>query len=110
MNNKVDVQVADGRVHLLGTSLPVADGSVLTGAGVALVRPESVRIDTDPNGQATVASVSFLGPISLIHCTFDDGTRVIAQSSSAHAALLSQGDRVAVRVEQSEVLVIPSAA
>ncbi len=35
LNNKVDVQVADGRVHLLGTSLPVADGSVSTGGGVA---------------------------------------------------------------------------
>ncbi|AKK25508.1 ABC transporter ATP-binding protein [Mycobacterium sp. EPa45] len=110
LNNKVDVHVADGRVHLLGTSLPVARGSVSAGGGTALVRPESVRIDADPHGPAVVASVSFLGPISLIHCTFDDGTRVIAQSSSAHAAALSQGDRVAVRVEQSEVLVISSGA
>ncbi|PND56120.1 spermidine/putrescine ABC transporter ATP-binding protein [Mycobacterium sp. ENV421] len=109
LNNRIDVQVADGRVHLLGTTLPAAAGSVATGAGVALVRPESVRIDAARDGSATVASVSFLGPISLIHCTFDDGTRLVAQSSSTHAAGLTQGDRVAVRVEQSEVLVIPAA-
>ena len=110
LNNKVDVQVADGRVELLGVSLPVAGGSVATGGGIALVRPESVHVVSDPHGPATVVSVSFLGPISLIHCVFDDGTRVISQSSSAHAAALAQGDRVAVRVEQSEVLVIPSVA
>ncbi len=109
LNNKVDVQVADGHVDLLGTSLPVADGSVAAGGGTALVRPESVRIDADPAGPATVASVSFLGPISLVHCTLADGTRLVAQSSSGHAAGLAPGDRVAVRVEQSEVLVIPAA-
>lgn len=108
LNNRIDVQVADGRLHLLGATLPAAAGSVATGVGVALVRPESVRIDADADGPATVASVSFLGPISLIHCTFDDGTRLVAQSSSAHAAGLTQGDRVAVRVEQSEVLVVPA--
>ena len=109
LNNKVDVQGADGRVHLLGTSLPVADGSVSTGGGTALVRPESVRIDADSAGPATVVSVSFLGPISLVHCTFDDGTRLVAQSSSADAAVLSSGDRVSVRIDQNEVLVIPAA-
>ncbi|QEN11937.1 ABC transporter ATP-binding protein [Mycolicibacterium sp. ELW1] len=108
LNNRLDVQVTDGRVHLLGTTLPAATGSVAAGAGVALVRPESVRIDAAPDGPATVASVSFLGPISLIHCTFDDGTRLVAQSSSAHAAGLTLGDRVAARVEQPEVLVVPA--
>jgi putative spermidine/putrescine transport system ATP-binding protein len=87
----------------------VADGSVAAGGGVALVRPESVRVDVDPDGAATVASVSFLGSISLVHCTFDDGTRVIAQSSSAHSAELSPGARVGIAVEQAEVLVVPSA-
>ena len=54
LNNKVDAHVADGRAHLLGTSLPAADGSIATGAGVALVRPESVRVTADPDGLATV--------------------------------------------------------
>jgi putative spermidine/putrescine transport system ATP-binding protein len=108
LNNKLDAQVTDGRVHLLGTSLPAAGGSIATGAGVALVRPESVRVVADCDGSATVASVSFLGPISLVHCTLDDGTGLIAQSSSAHSAELSAGVRVLVRIEQAAVLVVPS--
>jgi putative spermidine/putrescine transport system ATP-binding protein len=108
LNNKVDARVADGRAQLLGISLPATDGSIANGGGVALIRPESVRVIADPGGLATVASVSFLGPISLVHCTCDDGTRLIAQSSSAHAADLSPGVRVAVTVEQAAVLVLPS--
>ncbi|MBB3748674.1 putative spermidine/putrescine transport system ATP-binding protein [Mycolicibacterium sp. BK634] len=108
LNNKVDAEVADGRVRLLGTSLAAAEGSITTGAGVALIRPESVRVSADPAGPATVASVSFLGPISLVHSIFDNGTRLIAQTSSAQATALSPGDRIAVGVEQPAVLVVPS--
>jgi len=108
LNNKVDADVADGRVNLLGTALPAAGGSIAGGRGVALVRPESVRVSADPGGPVTVVSVSFLGPISLVHCVFDDGTRVIAQSSSAHAADLSSGARVAISLEQEAVLVVPA--
>ncbi|WP_179466804.1 ABC transporter ATP-binding protein [Mycolicibacterium vinylchloridicum] len=110
LNNKVAAQVAGGRAALqgIGTSLPTASGSIATGAGVALVRPESVRVTADPDGTAGVVSVSFLGAISLVHCIFDDGTRLIAQSPSVHAADLSPGVRVAVGIEQTEVLVVPS--
>ncbi len=110
LNNKVGAQVTDGRAHLLGISLPVAAGSIATGSGVALVRPESVRITVDPGGTAQVASVSFLGPISLVHCTLDDGTRLVAQTASAHTAELVPGLRVRVSVEQTEALVVPAAA
>jgi putative spermidine/putrescine transport system ATP-binding protein len=106
LNNKVDAQVADGRTHLLGTSLPTADGSIAAGRGVALVRPESVRLTADPEGPATVSSVSFLGPISLVHCTFDDGSRLVAQASSAHVSSLPPGTRVTIGVEQAAVLVV----
>ncbi|WP_319428532.1 ABC transporter ATP-binding protein [Mycobacterium sp. RTGN5] len=108
LNNKVDATVADGHAHLLGTSLPAGDGSIATGSGVALVRPESVRVTADPGGLATVVSVAFLGPISLVHCTCDDGTRLISQASSHHAADLSPGVRVAVTIDQTAVLVLPT--
>ncbi|WP_445167941.1 ABC transporter ATP-binding protein [Mycolicibacterium sp. Dal123E01] len=109
LNNKVEAQVDGGRAHLLGMSLPTAEGSIATGAGVALVRPESVQITPDPDGSAAVASISFLGPISLVHCIFNDGNRVIAQVSSGHAGNLAPGTRVAVSVDQTAVLVVPSA-
>ncbi|MGY4708304.1 ABC transporter ATP-binding protein [Mycolicibacterium sp. CBM1] len=109
LNNKVAAQVTDGRAHVLGTELAVAAGSIPAGSGAALVRPEALRITVDATGTATVASVSFLGPISLVHCTLDDGTRVVAQTPSAQAAELSPGARVTVRVEQAAALVVPAA-
>ncbi|TGD90017.1 ABC transporter ATP-binding protein [Mycolicibacterium sp. CH28] len=109
LNNKVGAQVTDGRARLLGMSLPVAAGSITAGSGVALVRPESVRITVDPGGVAQVASVSFLGPISLVHCILDDGTRLVAQTASAHTAELAPGVRVGVSVEQAEALVVSAA-
>ncbi|HTY28874.1 MAG TPA: ABC transporter ATP-binding protein, partial [Mycobacterium sp.] len=110
LNNRLGTEVADGRTHLLGAALPVADGSITAGHGIALVRPESVVVAADPAGTAQVISVSFLGPISLVHCTLADGTRVIAQAASAHTADLSSGTRVNVGIEQTAVLVIPEGA
>lgn len=110
LNNKVGAQVTDGRAHLLNTTLPVAVGSIAAGSGVALVRPESVRVTADPAGTAQVASVSFLGPISLVHCTLADGTRLVAQTASAHAGELSPGTPVRISIEQAEALVVPAAA
>jgi len=110
LNNKLGTEVAGGRTHLLGAALPVADGSISAGRGVALVRPESVVVAADPAGTAQVVSVSFLGPISLVHCTLADGTRVIAQTASAHTADLAPGTWVNVGVEQTAVLVVPEDA
>ena len=38
-----------------------AGGSIAAGAGLAMVRPESVTVTADPAGTATVSSVAFLG-------------------------------------------------
>jgi len=107
LNNKVEARVDGGRAHLFGMSLPTVEGSIVTGTGVALVRPESVQLTADPGGTAVVASVSFLGAISLVHCVFDEDTRVIAQVPSGHVADLAPGTRVAVGVDQATVLVVP---
>ena len=110
LNNKLGTEVTGGRAHVLGSAVPVATGSIDAGRGVALVRPESVVIAADPDGAAQVVSVSFLGPISLVHCTLADGTRVIAQVTSAHTAGLGPGTRVSVGVGQAPVLVVPADA
>ncbi|WP_328349745.1 ABC transporter ATP-binding protein [Mycobacterium sp. NBC_00419] len=106
LNNRLDTEVSGGRAHVLGDALPVAAGSITSGRGVALVRPESVTVTADPSGDAQVVSVSFLGPISLVHCTLADGARIIAQIASAHTRDLSPGTRVTVGVEQTSVLVV----
>jgi putative spermidine/putrescine transport system ATP-binding protein len=106
LNNKVPAQVSDGRATLLGTSVPALDGSVDSGAGLAMVRPESVTVAPDASGTATVTSVAFLGPISRVQLTLADGTAVGAQMSSSAARAFTPGDRVTVGVEPTGVLVI----
>ena len=44
LSNRVPAEVSGGSAHLLGTSVPAIDGSLTSGSGVALVRPESVTV------------------------------------------------------------------
>jgi putative spermidine/putrescine transport system ATP-binding protein len=106
LNNKVPAQVSAGQVQLLGTSVPVLPGSIGSGAGLAMVRPESVSVTADPAGTASVTSVAFLGPTSRVYCTLADGTVVGAQMTSSAARAFGPGDRVTVGVEQTGVLVV----
>ncbi|TFV56335.1 ABC transporter ATP-binding protein [Mycobacterium sp. PS03-16] len=106
LNNKVAARVAGGRAHLLDTTVPMLDGSIGDGAGVALVRPEAVTVTAGGAGNATVSSVAFLGPISRVSCALADGTTLSAQLPSSAAAQLHPGDAVTVGVEPNPVLVI----
>ncbi|WP_028652857.1 ABC transporter ATP-binding protein [Nocardioides halotolerans] len=105
LSNRVPATVTDGRADVLGTAVPVLAGSA-AGSGVALVRPESVRVVPDAGGAATVAAVAFLGPVSRATVTLADGTLVIAQLASSEAAALHVGQRVALSVEPVPVLVV----
>ena len=91
---------------MLGVTVPAIEGSITSGRGVALVRPESVTVAADANGTATVASVGFLGPISRIYADLPDGQPLMAQVPSSGAVGLSPGDRVRVGIDPSPVLVI----
>jgi putative spermidine/putrescine transport system ATP-binding protein len=105
LSNKVPVRVEGGQVHVLGSTVPALGGSV-SGEGLAMVRPESVTVDRDESGTATIVSVSFLGPISQVQTTTDDGTEVSAQMTSSHAQGFAPGDRVRLGVDQVPVLVV----
>jgi translation initiation factor IF-1 len=70
------------------------------------VRPESVRLEPEPDGPATVATVSFLGALSRVTVSLADGTEVLAQTGSDMAARLGIGDRVRVELAPTPVLVI----
>jgi putative spermidine/putrescine transport system ATP-binding protein len=106
LSNRLAAQVAGGSATVLGSSVPTLEGSATSGAGRALVRPESVRLEPDPQGNATVVSVAFLGPISRVHCLLADGQEVLAQVSSALAAQLSPQDQVMLAVTPDPVLVV----
>jgi putative spermidine/putrescine transport system ATP-binding protein len=86
----------------------VLEGSVTSGSGTALIRPESVSVhqDEDGNTNAVVASRAFLGPISRVYCDLDSGETVMAQVSSGVADRLPPGTRVRVSIDLSPVLVV----
>ena len=109
LNNKVSAEVSGGQAHLLGTAVPVLEGSIPSGAGLAMVRPEALTITPDLAGTSSVASVAFLGSISRVHCTLQDGSLVTVQMASAHARTLVPSARVTVGVEPQGVLVVAAA-
>jgi putative spermidine/putrescine transport system ATP-binding protein len=105
LSNRIPAHSVGGSADVLGTAVPTLLGSA-TGSGVALVRPESVRLTADDSGHATVAAVAFLGPISRATVTLTDGTVVLAQLPSSEAAALELGQRVRVSVDPVPVLVV----
>ena len=106
LNNKVPAQVVDGQARVLDTTVPVLDGSITSGTGLALVRPETVTLSRDPEGEATVSSVAFLGPFSRVHVRVAGGEVLTAQMSSHQASGFPVGERVRLGVEPSGVLVV----
>jgi putative spermidine/putrescine transport system ATP-binding protein len=106
LNNKVPAQVSGGRAQLLGTAVPTLQGSVTSGAGLAMVRPEAVMVTADPAGTSTVSSVAFLGPISRLYVAMPDGSVISAQTAGSAARAFSPGDPVTVGLEPGGVLVV----
>jgi len=106
LNNKVPAQVSDGQASVLGVSVPTLAGSIATGSGLAMVRPESVTVTAEASATANVSSVAFLGPISRVYVALADGAVVSAQMASSAAKAFATGDPVAVGVEPGGVLVV----
>ncbi len=105
LSNRIPARVEGGNAHVLETTLPLLPGSA-SGQGVALVRPEAVSFTPDPDGQATIASVAFLGPVSRATATLSDGSLIVAQLASQSANRLQIGERVRVEIEGGAVLVV----
>ncbi|GAA1449146.1 ABC transporter ATP-binding protein [Mycobacterium cookii] len=105
LSNRLPAHVSDGVAAVLGRQVPVLPGST-SGAGHALVRPESVSVVADAAGTATVATVMFLGPLSRVTSTLADGTDVVAQLASSDALRLRPGDAVRLEVDPVPVLVV----
>jgi putative spermidine/putrescine transport system ATP-binding protein len=110
LNNRVAAEVSGGTAEVLGSRVPILEGSITSGSGVAMVRPEAVTVTADPQGAATVASVEFLGPFSRVHLTTRDRAEVVAQMSSSQARALAPGESVSLSVQPSGVLVVAEVA
>lgn len=101
LHNRLPARVVDGRVPLWGHPAAALPGSV--SEGVALVRPEAIRLTADPASMATVQSVAFLGAVSRVTVALGDGSSVLAQVSGQS---FRSGDRVALTVHTDGVLVV----
>ena len=61
LTNPIAGKVAGGTIEILGGVVKTLPGSITSGAGIALVRPESIDVTANKSGTAKVFSASFLG-------------------------------------------------
>jgi putative spermidine/putrescine transport system ATP-binding protein len=106
LTNRLEAHVDGSHATVLGARVPVLDGSISSGTGVALVRPESMVVEPGEGANATLVNRSFLGPVSRVTCDVDGGGTVVAQLASAAAPGLAPGERVRVAAAESPVLVV----
>jgi putative spermidine/putrescine transport system ATP-binding protein len=106
LTNRIPGTAANGTVTVLGTTVPLLEGSAQSGAVYALVRPENIRVTATEDGTARVAAVSFLGSLCRAQVTLPDGNLVVAQMSAADATGLDAGTAVSVSVVPAPVFAV----
>ncbi|MCZ7417389.1 ABC transporter ATP-binding protein [Streptomyces sp. WMMC897] len=101
-----------GTVEVLGRRLPV-HGAAPDGEPEVdvLVRPEAVRVEADPDGDAQVVTASFLGAVTRVTLRrAADGTVVKADVPTYEATALTPGTAVRLSLPDRPVLVAPRVA
>lgn len=105
LTNPILGKVSGDSIGILGDVVKTLPGSITTGAGIALVRPESIQVVANKSGNAKVFSASFLGASCRLMITLDDGTRVTAQMPSSESAGLVTGASVSISLLDMPVFV-----
>jgi putative spermidine/putrescine transport system ATP-binding protein len=98
LTNRIPATATNGTVAVLGTDVPLLEGSAPAGPVLALIRPENLRLTAADDGAGRVAAVSFLGSLCRAQVTLPDETLVVAQMSASEASGLYPGASVAVTV------------
>lgn len=107
LTNPISGVVTNGTIDLFNSTVKTLTGSITSGQGIALVRPESIEVVAHKSGNATVFSASFLGASCRLSITLNDGTRVTAQLPSSDASGLGAGASVKVSLLDRPVFVKP---
>jgi len=94
LTNRLRCTVQEGAASVLGGTVPLLTGSATSGAAVALVRPEGVRITKAADGNATVVSSSFLGAQGRVIARTDAGESVHVQVANTDVTDYAPGDTV----------------
>ena len=112
LTNRLDGEVSGGQVTVRGCTLPLMESNVPDGRVVALVRPEAVTMASHASEESSplvgaVIAITFLGATSRVTVDLGDA-RILAQFSTADAAALTAGSRVALTIRPDPVLVSAS--
>ena len=108
LTNHIAGKVNGGSIEVLGGVVKTLPGSITSGGGIALVRPESIDVVASKSGNASILSASFLGATCRLNISMNDGSRVIAQLPSPDAVGLGAG--VSVKVSLLDIPVFVKAA
>lgn len=108
LTNPISGVVNNGLIEILDSTSKVLPGSITSGEGIALVRPENIDVVAHTSGNATVFSASFLGASCRLSINLNDGTRVTAQLPSSDAVGLGAGAHVKVSLLDRAVFVKPT--
>jgi putative spermidine/putrescine transport system ATP-binding protein len=110
VSSRIPVEVSGGEVELFGRRFPVRSGDVLASGPLdALVRPEEVALEPDPDASGFVTHKSFFGATTrLIVQLGEVPVRVDVRSDIA--ADIELGARVSLAFVSRDVLVAPRLA
>ena len=104
MNRLPGEAEGDGRVRVLGSTLPIT-GDRPDGPLDVLIRPEELRIAAARGGNGIVTIATFLGSITRVHALLSGDVTVQVDVPSTESAALAPGTSVQVTVAEAEVLV-----
>jgi putative spermidine/putrescine transport system ATP-binding protein len=108
ISSRVPVVVTDHEVEVFGQRCPVrsGDSSAVTGAADALLRPEDIAIEVDPDGKGFVTRKSFLGAMTRLVVQIGEiSVRVDVRSDVGSDIEL--GSHVRASIVARDVLVAP---
>jgi putative spermidine/putrescine transport system ATP-binding protein len=106
LTNRIHGTARDGRVDVLGTQVPLLEGSAGPGPVTALVRPESVRLEPEDGAAASVLAVSFLGSLCRAQVRLASDELIVAQMAAAESSGLSPGTAVRVSVLPTPIFAV----
>jgi putative spermidine/putrescine transport system ATP-binding protein len=110
LTNRVAGVAHGATVDVLGTPVPLLEGSAGPGPVTALVRPESVRLTPEDAVAsalgAHVLAVSFLGSVCRAQVQLANGDLIVAQMAAAETAGLAPGSAVRVGVLPAPIFAV----
>lgn len=105
LTNPISATVSAGNAEVLGVRVPVVKGSIESGKGLALIRPEWFHVEVSSSANGKIFAVSFLGSTCRLTIDLSDGTRIRAQVPSSGASNLGIGASVNVTLKSLPVFV-----